>query len=460
MSELQPSYLQDAVVEQAQERSRLQKILALGATVLMTLGLGMTTDSPQPAEATTEGLFVDTYPDKNAVSYNGDWWVDENRDGKVQDNGELISPRLYYYKNCTDWAAWRAMELTGVGMPGNLGHANTWDDNAPKHGFAVDNTPEPGDIAVWDKVSSTDTYGHVAVVEEVNADGSVNISEYNYGSKGSWHKRTGVRAHHYIDVNGTGKGINGQPINGGSSGIPHGPTTLGVYNPDNSVFYLRDSNDAGPAGVAFQYGNANWIPIAGDWDGNGTVTAGLYDPITSTFHLRNSHTSGSADRTFQYGNIGWKPIAGDWDGNGYWSVGLYNPADSTFYLKNFNGAGAADYTFSFGNSGWEPIAGDWDGRDDGNSASTIGVYDPTGATFYLNNENNSSAADRTIQYGNIGWKPIAGDWDGNGFSSIGAYNPNSATFYLRNANSAGPADITVQYGNIGWKPVVGDWNAG
>lgn len=257
MSELQPSYLQEAVVVQAHERSRLQKLLVLGATALMTLGLAMATDSPQIAEAATEGLFVDTYPDKGAVSYKGDWWVDENGDGKVQSTGELISPRLYYYKNCTDWAAWRARELTGVGIPGNLGNANTWDDNAPKHGFAVDNTPEPGDIAVWDKVSPTDIYGHVAVVEEVNADGSVNISEYNYGSKGSWHKRTGVRAHHYVDVNGIGMGINGQPISGGGTSSKEiAPDLFGVQH-----MYTA----SGQAEVRRFDGKTNYTSWVGGW---------------------------------------------------------------------------------------------------------------------------------------------------------------------------------------------------
>lgn len=239
-------------------------------------------------------------------------------------------------------------------------------------------------------------------------------------------------------------------------------TTLGVYDPNGAVFHLRDSNTAGPAGVSVQFGNANWEPLSGDWDGNGTFTPGAYDPATGMFYLRDSHTPGAADRAFQYGNIGWKPIVGDWDGNGYSSVGLYDPATSTFYLKNFNGPGAADHTIQYGNANWIPLAGDWDGELDGNHQTTIGVYDPATATFHLNNQLDSSAAESSFQYGNVGWTPISGDWDGNRFHSIGMYDPATSTYYLRNLNSGGAADITVQYGNggMGWKPVMGDWNGG
>lgn len=233
-----------------------------------------------------------------------------------------------------------------------------------------------------------------------------------------------------------------------------GATTLGVYDPAGGTFYERNCHTSGPASKTVQYGNANWLPLSGDWNRDGVFTPGAYDPNTGLFYLRNSNDSGAADITFQYGNIGWLPLSGDWNGNGYWSVGLYDPNTSTFYLKDYNGGGAADYTAQFGNNGWKPIVGDWDR----NGSTTIGVYSPNTAIYYLNDQHDGSPAEKAMLYGNIGWTPLAGDWDGNGWWSIGAYNPNSATFYLRNMNDGGPADITTQYGNSGWTPVVGDWD--
>lgn len=231
-------------------------------------------------------------------------------------------------------------------------------------------------------------------------------------------------------------------------------TTLGIYDPVSATFYQRHCHSSGSANTTAPFGNANWIPLGGDWNGDGFFSPGAYDPTTGRFYLRNTNNSGAADISFQYGNLGWVPIVGDWNGNGYWSVGLYDPSTSTFYLKDFNGSGGADYTFNFGNGGWKPIAGDWDN----NRSTTVGVYNPANAFYYLNDQHDGSAAERTLQFGNANWTPLAGDWDGNGWSSIGAYDSNSSTFYLRNMNSSGGADITTQYGNAGWVPVVGDWD--
>ncbi len=143
--------------------------------------------------------------------------------------------------------------------------------------------------------------------------------------------------------------------------------TVGLYDPVAGIFYLRNSNTPGSADTTFRYGpeNSTWIPIVGDWDGNGTTTVGLYDPAAGLFRLKNSNTGGFADILFRFGptNSTWIPIVGDWDGNGTTTVGLYDPATGLFRLKNSNTGGLADLIFAispFG-AGWLPVCGDWDG---------------------------------------------------------------------------------------------------
>jgi hypothetical protein len=200
------------------------------------------------------------------------------------------------------------------------------------------------------------------------------------------------------------------PTSGGGTPGP-GTTTMGAYNPNTAMFYLRNSNTPGNADLSLLYGNVGLKPVVGDWDGDGDTTLGSYDPNTATFHLRDSNTQGPADGTILYGNLGWIPIAGDWDGNGTDTIGAYEPATGKFYLRNSNTPGNADYPpFQFGNAnaGWLPLAGDWDG----NGITSIGIYNPTTATFYLRNANNNGPANYSLVYGAAGWTPIAGDWDG------------------------------------------------
>src|SRR5262249_39485267 len=88
-------------------------------------------------------------------------------------------------------------------------------------------------------------------------------------------------------------------------------TVPGLYDPASSTFFLKNTNSAGPADLVFPYGPANsgWIPLVGDWNGDGMRTAGLYNPTTSVFFLKNTNSAGPADLVFQYGpaNSGWIP---------------------------------------------------------------------------------------------------------------------------------------------------------
>jgi hypothetical protein len=241
-------------------------------------------------------------------------------------------------------------------------------------------------------------------------------------------------------------------------------TTVGVYEPAASRFYLRNSNSGGPADVAVVYGPAglNWTPLVGDWDGDGVDTVGMYNPATGTFYLRNSNTLGAADLTFQFGppGLGWVSIVGDWNGDGTDTVGLYDPATATFYLRNTNAAGAADVAFNYGppGLGWIPLAGDWDGS----GTDTVGLYDPATSVFFLRNANAAGPADLAFGYGPpaAGWTPLAGDWNGDTIETVGLYQPSAGTFYLRNTNNGGSANLAFPYGpgGLNWTALAGDWD--
>jgi surface antigen len=81
----------------------------------------------------------------------------------------------YDYGFCTWYVADKRAKM-GRQLPSNLGDAWTWDDRASVAGIRVDNVPAVG-AAVVTKTGSRP--GHVAIVEAVNDDGSVWISEMN-----------------------------------------------------------------------------------------------------------------------------------------------------------------------------------------------------------------------------------------------------------------------------------------
>jgi hypothetical protein len=238
--------------------------------------------------------------------------------------------------------------------------------------------------------------------------------------------------------------------------------TIGLFSPDESLAYLRNSNSAGGADRMVAYGapGSHWKPLTGDWDGNGSVTLGLYDPDSSLFYLANS-SSGFADAIVAFGNPGggWLPVSGDWDGDGVVTIGLYDPKSSVFYLTDNPGGGMADRIVPYGapDAGWMPIAGDWTGQ----GFDAIGLYDPKDSVFYLRTSNTAGMANIMFGYGQPGgWLPVVGDWNSDQVDTVGLYDPQGSTFYLRNANSSGFADLLFGYGqpDAGWLPIAGNWD--
>ncbi len=94
-----------------------------------------------------------------------------------QYSAAYASGNRYAYGWCT-WYAWQWRHdnmPANYDLPSNMGNANTWAVAAAAAGFSVNHTPQAGDVfqttAGW--------AGHVGIVQSVNADGSVTITEMN-----------------------------------------------------------------------------------------------------------------------------------------------------------------------------------------------------------------------------------------------------------------------------------------
>jgi len=137
-----------------------------------------------------------------ATSGTGNWCKKLDADGHItseydwgtiHDNTSYsseLSPYGYYYRNCTDYVAWK---LSSLGVQSaqyrGLGNAKAWASPPAGNGLRVDTTPAPGSAAV----STSGTFGHVAFVEQV-VGVTITVSEYNYAEDGAYHTRSGTAA--------------------------------------------------------------------------------------------------------------------------------------------------------------------------------------------------------------------------------------------------------------------------
>jgi surface antigen len=96
----------------------------------------------------------------------------------------------FFYGQCTYWANMRYHALTGVWVSW-IGNADQWVSGAISSGWVVSGTPRvPSIIVLQPFVQGAGYYGHVAVVEKINPDGSVLTSNWNWA--GSWGATTDV----------------------------------------------------------------------------------------------------------------------------------------------------------------------------------------------------------------------------------------------------------------------------
>lgn len=80
----------------------------------------------------------------------------------------------------------RYHQLTGYWVPW-LGNAYQWAYGAQVSGWVVSATPRvPSIIVLQPYVQGAGGYGHVAIVERINPDGSVYTSNYNWYANGGW----------------------------------------------------------------------------------------------------------------------------------------------------------------------------------------------------------------------------------------------------------------------------------
>lgn len=97
--------------------------------------------------------------------------------------GNWVHPYGGLICQCTDYVSWKAYEKWGI--------TNTWGGDAWKYIYAggryvpgsgaktyVDQVPAPNSIAIW-PATGLSPYGHVQWVESVNANGTMNVTEYN-----------------------------------------------------------------------------------------------------------------------------------------------------------------------------------------------------------------------------------------------------------------------------------------
>jgi hypothetical protein len=230
------------------------------------------------------------------------------------------------------------------------------------------------------------------------------------------------------------------------------PTTtaskIGIFRTGN--FFLASRNTPGGGTVtAFNFGTADDVAVAGDWNGDSTPTVGIFRE--GMFYLASSNTPGGGTVTaFNFGMTRDKPVSGKWSGNGAATAGIFR--DGMFYLASSNTPGGGTVTaFNFGMADDVPVAGDWNG----DGTTTVGIFRE--GMFYLASSNTPGGGTVTTFNFGMAWVgPVVGEWYSVVKSVVGIFR--EGIFYLASSNTPGGGTVTaLNFGTARDEPVAGKW---
>ena len=88
-----------------------------------------------------------------------------------------------YNRECVSYTAWKVAK-SGRHMPywGGRGDAKMWPSSAAQDGIPTGSTPVVGSVAIM----YGGAYGHSMYVERINANGSIHVSQFNWGVRGEY----------------------------------------------------------------------------------------------------------------------------------------------------------------------------------------------------------------------------------------------------------------------------------
>ncbi len=184
-------------------RHRLVRLAAVLLVIFVGVFSALFVVKPQPVRATITDL---GYPWASVPAVPGgtyEWGFttcpdndsgcmqlkDSGTDGKLYG---ISDPYGYALRNCTSFVAWKLVSLgVPVAKVRSLGNGGDWYDNAPNNGLSRDTTPQVGDAAVIPSTTpGFKPYGHVAYVDKVNSDGTIEIQQSNWDLIGDQDQRT------------------------------------------------------------------------------------------------------------------------------------------------------------------------------------------------------------------------------------------------------------------------------
>ncbi len=170
-------------------------------------------------------------------------------------------------------------------------------------------------------------------------------------------------------------------------------------------------------GKVVPWGTSGDIPVAGDYDGNGSLEVAVFRPSIGYWFI-------SGGEAVQFGAAGDIPVPGDYDGNGSTDIAVYRPSNGFWFVRG-------GPTLQFGTAGDLPVPADYDNDDD----IDIAVFRPANGIWFVNGPLSDPAVPTVVQWGTDGDIPVPGDFDRDGRDNQAVFRPATGTWFVRGTSN-------------------------
>jgi hypothetical protein len=178
-------------------------------------------------------------------------------------------------------------------------------------------------------------------------------------------------------------------------------------------------------------GTAGDVPVAADFDGDGSGDPGTWTPATGRWRIANS--GGGTVEQYSLGGAGDRPVPADYNGDGRAEPAVWRESDGTWW------AGIGPPT-QWGVAGDIPVPGDYDG----DGRADLAVYRPREGNWHIR-------GGRTVRLGEANFLPVPADYDGDGTVDPAAWSPVTGRWFL-------PGRVPAKYGEPGDTPVPAQYD--
>jgi hypothetical protein len=214
----------------------------------------------------------------------------------------------------------------------------------------------------------------------------------------------------------------------------------------NGVWFFDMDYSGGTAEMVYAFGVPSDVPVAGDFDGNGTSDPAAFRNGVWLFDLNDA--GGAAEAAFAFGIPGDVPVAGDWDGDGTWEPAVVR--NGVWYF-DLNGAGGkAEAAYAFGIPGDVPVAGDWNG--DGTWEAAV----VRNGVWYFDLDGAGGKAEAAFAFGASSDVPVAGNF--NILLADEAVVFRNGFWFVDLDGTGGVGEMTFHFGGSGDRPLLGLWS--